>query len=84
MDAVNFCYWLQGFAEVHQLPPTTKQWDAIKEHLNLVFNKVTKPLSPPVMPWNPPTPQPIRAPIQLPQYWTTPTTPDGKPLTITC
>ncbi|MET0439143.1 MAG: hypothetical protein ABW043_16785 [Devosia sp.] len=44
MDALQFAYWLNGFAELHEQPPTPEQWDAIKAHLGLVFNKVTPPL----------------------------------------
>lgn len=43
MDALNFTYWLQGFAELNQGPPSAEQWQAIREHLQLVFNKVTPP-----------------------------------------
>lgn len=41
MNAVNFCYWLQGFAELTPETPTAEQWKSIKEHLALVFTKVT-------------------------------------------
>jgi hypothetical protein len=41
MTSENFCYWLQGFAELSSSQPTAAQWDIIKEHLGLVFNKVT-------------------------------------------
>jgi hypothetical protein len=41
MDAIQFAYWLQGFAEIHGGAPTPAQWEVIKDHLNLVFNKVT-------------------------------------------
>ena len=41
MQPQEFCYWLQGFAELNGSKPTTQQWEMIKEHLNLVFNKVT-------------------------------------------
>jgi hypothetical protein len=37
----NFCYWLNGFAELTPEPPTTEQWKSIKEHLALVFTKAT-------------------------------------------
>lgn len=43
MDAFNFCYWLNGFAELSTDQPTAEQWKSIKEHLALVFNKVTPP-----------------------------------------
>ncbi len=38
----DFCYWLQSFAELQPdavLTPT--QWQIVKDHLALVFNKVT-------------------------------------------
>jgi len=37
----SFCYWLQGFSEIHGKKPTEKQWLIIQDHLKLVFNKVT-------------------------------------------
>ncbi len=43
MDSTSFCYWLTGFVELHGQPPTPAQWESIKEHLGLVFHKVTKP-----------------------------------------
>jgi hypothetical protein len=33
----DFVYWLQGFAEIHGGPPDEKQWEVIKNHINLVF-----------------------------------------------
>jgi hypothetical protein len=33
----DFVYWLQGFAEIHGGPPDKKQWEVIKNHINLVF-----------------------------------------------
>lgn len=42
MDALNFCYWLQGFVETRDSdPPNKLQWDTIVDHLNLVFDKQT-------------------------------------------
>lgn len=41
MDASAFCYWLNGYVELHGEPPTPDQWATIKEHLALVFTKVT-------------------------------------------
>jgi len=42
MDAQQFAYWLQGFAELSgDAPPTKAQWKSIREHLGLVFEKVT-------------------------------------------
>lgn len=46
MDALQFAYWLQGFAELHQEPPTPEQWQSIRDHLSLVFHKVTPTLLP--------------------------------------
>lgn len=47
MDAQNFAYWLNGFAELSgDNPPTKAQWKSIKEHLALVFTKVTPPVIP--------------------------------------
>lgn len=44
MTAEQFCYWLQGFVELHGGVPTTEQWESIKEHLGLAFTKVTHPV----------------------------------------
>lgn len=41
MDAQQFAYWLQGFAELNEAPPTPEQWKSIREHLATVFVKVT-------------------------------------------
>lgn len=43
MSPEQFAYWLNGFAELSTEPPTAEQWQSIKEHLALVFNKVTPP-----------------------------------------
>ena len=45
MDAQQFAYWLQGFAELHAEPPTPEQWRSIREHLALCFKKVTPPVA---------------------------------------
>jgi hypothetical protein len=44
MDASQFALWLQGFAELNAEPPTKEQWQSIREHLQLVFTKVTPPV----------------------------------------
>jgi len=44
MNAQEFCYWLQGYVEMGGEAPTSEQWDMIKSHLQLVFNKVTPEL----------------------------------------
>lgn len=41
MDAQRFADWLQGYVELDGRVPNQAQWDSIKEHLGLVFNKVT-------------------------------------------
>lgn len=41
MESKDFCYWLQGFAEIGYESPTPEQWNVIKDHLALVFTKVT-------------------------------------------
>lgn len=46
MEAIAFCYWLQGFMEM-QDPKELNcvQTQMIKDHLNLVFDKVTPNLN---------------------------------------
>lgn len=42
MTDQQFCYWLQGFAELSgDCPPTPEQWKSIREHLALCFKKMT-------------------------------------------
>lgn len=50
MDASQFTIWLQGFAELNSAPPTPEQWQSIRNHLALVFKKVTPPLGSPKIP----------------------------------
>lgn len=45
MDAQQFAYWLQGFAELTNERPTAEQWKSIQEHLATVFVKVTPPVT---------------------------------------
>ena len=45
MTEQQFCYWLQGFAELQATAPSAEQWQSIREHLQTVFVKET-----PVMP----------------------------------
>jgi hypothetical protein len=47
MSPEQFCYWLQGFAELNDAPPTPAQWLSIVKHIQLVFHKVTPPVNPP-------------------------------------
>lgn len=45
MTPEQFCYWLQGRAELMpDTPPTCAEWKMIAEHLATVFKKVTPPL----------------------------------------
>jgi hypothetical protein len=45
MNTKDFCYWLNGFVELNDGEmPTPEQWKSIREHLDLVFNKVTPPV----------------------------------------
>lgn len=62
MSPEQFIYWFQGFAELTPNPPDARQWDQIREHVALVFKKVTPPLGykgnehkPPAPPPAPPT-----------------------------
>lgn len=41
MTPSDFAYWLQGFAELSDGAPSEEQWTQIRDHLNLVFDKVT-------------------------------------------
>lgn len=49
MNAENFCYWLQGHFELTDSKNglSAEQVEMIKSHLDLVFVKVTPPLSHP-------------------------------------
>lgn len=42
-----FCLWLRGYVELDGAHPTPEQWECIKQHLDLVFTKVTPPLAKP-------------------------------------
>jgi hypothetical protein len=41
MTSEQFAYWLQGFAELNDGPPSAEQWQSIRDHLQAVFVKVT-------------------------------------------
>lgn len=44
MDSLQFCYFLQGFLEINNNPDqqmSAQQVQIIKDHLDLVFTKVT-------------------------------------------
>ena len=46
MTPEQFAYWLQGFTELtpDMERPSAAQWQAIKDHLQTVFVKVTPPM----------------------------------------
>ena len=50
MTPEQFCYWLQGFAELNGEQPTQEQWKAIRDHLQTVYHKVTPPFNQPLAP----------------------------------
>ena len=42
MTPEQFCYWLQGRAEMQpNNPPSAEEWKMIVDHLQTVFHKVT-------------------------------------------
>ena len=41
MTPEQFAYWLQGCAELTPETPSAAQWQAIRDHLGLVFDKKT-------------------------------------------
>lgn len=43
MTPNEFCYWLQGHFELSEAGdrPTERQWEVIRQHLQLVFKKET-------------------------------------------
>ena len=46
MTPEQFCYWLQGRAELVPTPPNEAEWTAIRDHLAAVFKKVTPQMDP--------------------------------------
>ena len=58
MNAEQFTYWLNGFAELNPEleSPTADQWRVIQDHLKTVFLKVTPPF-------------PVAAPNPLHKYF---------------
>lgn len=68
MTPEAFCYWLQGHVELGGAPPTAEQWEVIKDHLKLVFTKVTPDRQTPRPPFVPPKTSPFDIkPITWPQ-----------------
>jgi len=62
MNTEQFCYWLNGYAELTNDAPTPEQWQAIKEHLQTVFTKIT-PLVPGIVSQPKDFPQKMEGPI---------------------
>lgn len=75
MTSEQFTYWLQGFAELNEAPPSAEQWQSIREHLATVFNKVTPPVH-----FNPRVGVPHIMPLAVPNAGQV--TPNGA--TVTC
>jgi hypothetical protein len=45
MTPEQFCYWIQGFAELNgDTVPSKEQWQAVRDHLKTVFKKETPEL----------------------------------------
>lgn len=81
MTPEQFCYWLQGFAEINGTAPSPEQWRQIKDHLATVFRKVTPKYDPIINPITEPyKPDPLRTDPLRP-YTTSPGT---LPPTIIC
>lgn len=79
MTQDQFVYWLQGFVELTETEqPSKAQWAAIKDHLKLVFTKVTPQLgkSLPVTPALPVQPVPFPSYPPLPADRVFPLTPN--------
>ena len=73
MTPENFAYWLQGFFEMTETNRLSeKQILMIKEHLKLVFEKVTTESLPT-------TQQPQQPPVLNIPHWDYPSPPPGSP-----
>lgn len=60
MTPEQFCYWLQGRAELQpDVPLSDAEWKSVREHLQLVFKKVTPAL------YGPNTSTPVRHPLDM-------------------
>ena len=65
MTSEQFCYWLQGRAEMQpDNPPSLEEWQMIREHLSTVFVKITPHLGSPAT-WAPTSPS-IVSPLLQP------------------
>ncbi len=89
MNSTEFCYWLQGYLELREddKPLTAKQVQIVKDHLALVFQKVTpdRDAEPDVWPGDP---QPTTAPtidfnpFDRPDVFCAPVTAPTPPVTV--
>ncbi|ATN92823.1 hypothetical protein QGX11_gp060 [Pseudomonas phage PPSC2] len=91
MTQDQFVYWLQGFVELTETEqPSKAQWAAIKDHLKLVFTKVTPDLGKPLQGPTPPVPFPGYPPLPaervfpLKPNWLVPEIGKWPPGTVTC
>lgn len=84
----NFTYWLQGFVELTETKqPSEAQWQAIKDHLQLVFTKVTPDLGKPLQGPTPPVPFPGYQPLPVDRFkpnWLVPEIGKWPPGTVIC
>ena len=48
MTKTEFCYWLQGYAEIYADAPDEVQWDIIKDKLAGVFDQPKLPAYQPI------------------------------------
>lgn len=69
MTSEQFAYWLQGFSELNSSPPSAEQWQAIRDHLQTVFVKVTPQIGFPNITQGLPS-------VMLPNQWLTSTSPN--------
>lgn len=46
MTQSEFVYWLNGYVDICGARPDDRQWQIIKDHLTLTFNKVTPDRAP--------------------------------------
>lgn len=69
MTPENFCYWLQGRAELSNHAVTPEEWTCIVEHLRLVFDKKTETAPGWTMPVTPPPISPGLQPTIFHRVW---------------
>jgi hypothetical protein len=94
----NFCFWLWGLFELQGVKPgqalTAEQTDMVREHLALVFNKVTgappqtpapsvNPLTVPYYPYWQDTPPGVTPGLKLPRVVCGPVSPPPSPFPYT-